>query len=275
MVIRRLPTRSRRSARGPTTIGRAILGLAVLVVVCAGCAGFWEHSRERERAFAASSARSEIERGNCAKALSLLDRAQARLDLGTFARESTRARMECYRQLDLQELASGHRRLLADFYTDEPQAFPAADGSSVFRASNVDPRGFLPPPPGFELAAPRHSSAASRSKIFGRAVASFEITGGGRITRIRVLEMPHPLLATRAMEALVHSTAADGTSSRTGTRGGPYVVVFQFQSRWGGRRPAEQDAVVPDGARDADDEAGDAEKGRGTPRFRWLWGSDS
>ena len=169
------------ATQGPTVTGsvrvrwqpRAIARIrlvalaALLVLASGGCKTLWKNIREGERNSAARYARTQAQRGQCVEALDSLDRAQARLDLGGYARESTLARSRCYDKLGMQELASGHRRLIADFYTDEPFAYPEADGSSVFRAKGIDPLAYQRPPSALEIPAPRYSPYASRSRIVG------------------------------------------------------------------------------------------------------------
>ncbi|MGY8738921.1 MAG: hypothetical protein ACKVIW_15550, partial [bacterium] len=93
-----------------------------LLVGLTGCATLWDRVRENERMYSLETARTQTGRGQCAKALQTLDRAQARIDLGSYARESTVARARCYEKLELENLAYAHRRLIDDFYTDEPMA---------------------------------------------------------------------------------------------------------------------------------------------------------
>jgi hypothetical protein len=212
---------------------RRVVGLILLALVAStGCRSMWNRVREQERNFAISSARTQAQRGNCAEALTSLDRAQARLDLGPYARESTLARTRCYEVLGLEELARGHRRLIADFYTNEPQALPAADGSSVFRVTGVDPSAYESPPSMLKFQQPRYSPYASRSRIVGRVVVSFQLAGNGEPTKLRVLEMPHPLLATWAMESVAAARPRKGADPSNLMPGGQYIATFSFEWRW-------------------------------------------
>lgn len=213
---------------------RIVFGLVALCVLVAqiGCTTFWERTRERERIFALEKARTATGRGQCAQALASLDRAQARLDLGLYSRESTLARVRCYEKLGMDELASAHRRLANDFYTDEPMALPAADGSSIFRVKTVPDVGFTRPPSWLKFPAPRYSPYAQRSDIVGRVVVSFELAGNDRPRKIRVLEMPHPLLATWTIEAIASAEPKKKEGTATLMPGGRYVTTFVFEWRW-------------------------------------------
>ena len=227
-----------RPSQSPTTSIRmdqriCVLILITLLLACSGgCRLMWKNIRESERNSAIAKARAQAQRGQCAKALSALDRAQARLDLGLYARESTLARSRCYEKIGFLQLARGHRRLITDFYTDDPQALPAADGSSVFRVKDIDPLAYQRPPSLLETPAPRYSPYASRSRIVGRVVISFELAGNGRPKKLRVLEMPHPLLATWAMEAVAQAKLKKGTDPGSILPGGKYLTTFLFEWRW-------------------------------------------
>lgn len=228
-----------RSDRARTERSRTrLLPLALLLALGAlGCQTFWDGARERERLFALENARTQTGRGQCQAALASLDRAQARLDLGLYARESTLARARCYDKLGWTELATAHRRLATDFYTDEPMALPAADGSSVFRVKQVNEGGYSRPPSWLKLPPPRYSPYAQRSKIVGRVVVSFELAGNDKPRRIRVLEMPHPLLATWAIEAISLGDPKKKPDSVLLMPGGRYVTTFLFEWRWAKEEP--------------------------------------
>lgn len=230
------PRASRARARHAATIAL----LALIVLGQAGCRTIWDRVRERERMFALETARTQTGRGQCARGLASIDRAQARLDLGAYARESTVARVRCYEKLGFSELAQAHRRLVTDFYTDEPMAYPEADGSSVFRVKTVPASGFERPPSWLKVPAPRYSPYSQRSKIVGRVVVSFELAGNDRARKIRVLEMPHPLLATWAIEAIAAAEPKKKEGSPTVMPGGRYVTTFVFQWRWAKEAPEEE-----------------------------------
>jgi len=230
------PRRTRR--RGAV----ALLGLLILFLVAQlSCHSMWQKVRERERIFALEAADNQIQRGQCRSALDSLERAQARLDLGAYARESTLARAHCYEKLEFSQLAKSHRTLFSDFYTTEPMAFPDADGSSMFRVQSLHSGGYQRPPSWLEIPLPRYSPYAQRSRIVGRVVIAFELQSSGEPYNIRVLEMPHPLLATWAIEAVTQAKTRSGASIVL-KPGGHYVTTFAFESRWVTRADGEQDS---------------------------------
>lgn len=209
--------------------------LALLLILPAlGCRSMWDRVRENERVYAVETARTQTGRGQCRQALSSLDRAQARLDLGLYARESTLARMRCYQKLDQDELAAAHRRLIDDFYTDEPMAIPDATNASVFRVASVPSGSFDRPPSWLEIPRPRYTPYAQRSDIIGRVVVSFELGGNDRPRKIRVLEMPHPLLASWAIEAVAAAKPSQRKKKNAPTLmpGGRFLTTFVFEWRW-------------------------------------------
>jgi len=232
-----------RNGRGPSRPGfTRVVGLIVLAVAAfnvLACAGMGKRLRERERLFAVEMARTQTERGQCAEALTSLDRAQARPDLGPYALESTRARVKCYAKLGLDELARGHRRLLEDFYSDGGRPLTSTDGVPVFRARDIDPALLQPVPSALRLEEPRISPSASRSRLVGRVVVSFALGSDGQPTDLRVLEMPHPLLATWAMEAVARSELAKSADRSVLIPGRRYVTTFAFESHWEDRPEAE------------------------------------
>ena len=211
-----------------------------MLVGLTGCTTLWDRIRENERTYSIETARTQAGRGQCSRALQTLDRAQARIDLGSYARESTVARARCYEKLKLEKLAYAHRRLIDDFYTDEPMAFPDADGSSTFRVKTIPPGGFVRPPKWLQLPAPRYSPYAQRSKIVGRVVISFEIARNNTPKKIRVLEMGHPLLATWAIESISQAKGKKKTDTPKLMPGGRYVTTFLFEWRWAKEAPEEK-----------------------------------
>ena len=222
----------KRFAHGSRPIQLSVLALLFfLLVTSSACNLMWRRVSELERIYALESARREIQSGQCAAALESLDRAEAIMDIGIFAREALEARTRCYEKLGLQELAATHRRLLSDFYTKEPMAFPAEDGSSVFRVSSAAVGKYELPPGWLKVESPRYNEHARRAKIVGRVVVAFNLATNGRPRRIRVLEMPHPLLATWAIEAIARSKPKEKKQPviLTGVR---YVASFNFEWRW-------------------------------------------
>jgi TonB family protein len=191
----------------------------------------WQQVRESERTSAIESARDQARRGKCDAALNSLDRAQATLNIGVYARESTVTRARCYEVLDLTELAAAHRRLLADFYENDPMAIPKPDGSSVFRVANVSFDGHNRPPSGLKVEPPRYSAYARRSGIVGRVVISFDLSRDGRPTMIRVVEMPHPLLASWAIQAIAQARFREKEKPFL-MSGEHYLTLFDFEWHW-------------------------------------------
>jgi hypothetical protein len=221
-----------RLARRSRPVQVAVLAaLFLLLVTSSACNLMWRRVSERERLYAVESARHEIESGHCVGGLESLDRAEAKLDIGLFAREAVESRSRCYEKLGMQELATAHRRLLSDFYTTEPMALPDADGSSVFRVSNSSVSKYELPPGWLKMESPRYSEYARRAKIVGRVIVAFNLAKDGKPRRIRVLEMPHPLLASWAIEAIARSEPKEKRKPviLPGVR---YFASFNFEWRW-------------------------------------------
>ena len=211
----------------------ALLALAAsLALSGVGCSTLWENVRENERGFALENARKDAKRGKCAEALDGLDRAEAVMSIDRFAIEATQIRIRCYEKLGLSELQSAHRRLLDDFYREEPMAFPAADGSSVFRVTDGAPVRFDRPPSWLLIERPRYTPYAQRSKIVGRVVVAFGLAANGQTTRIHVLEMPHPLLASWAIEAVAKARPKRKGQVPIIESERIYVTTFNFEWRW-------------------------------------------
>jgi len=214
--------------------------LSLLLVAQSGCNALSQSIRERERIFAIDAARSQIRRGQFDEGLRSLDHAQASLDIGKYARESTAARSLCYERLGLTELARAHRRLLRDFYSTGPMAIPAPDGSSVFRVPGITAEDYAPPPSSFKVASPQYGRYGPRSKLAGRVVVSFGLSRDGTPTEIRVVEMPHPLLATWAIEALTRSQS-QGLEGSSVWSEQHYIASFDFELSWGPEDDPGQD----------------------------------
>ena len=120
-------------------------------------------------------------------------------------------------------------------------AIPEPDGSSVFRVSNIKPDDYDHPPSWLRIASPRYSDHARRSRLVGRVVVSFDLSKIGRPAKIRVLEMPHPLLATWAIESIAQSKSREKEtpfilSDRR------YLVSFDFEWRWAKEEDSGQDS---------------------------------
>ena len=172
-------TSARQRSRQYGRVAMIVL-LLVLLAAQSGCQFLRQRLREQERLFALETARTQTQRGQCSAGLGSLDRGQAKLAIGRYAEESTHSRARCYEKLGLSELASGHRRLIDDFYTSEPMALPKADGSSIFRVATIRAGGYERPPSWLQIPQPRYSRSAQRSKIVGRVVIAFELTRNSR-----------------------------------------------------------------------------------------------
>jgi hypothetical protein len=219
----------------------AILVIALITLISqSGCRKMWQQVREGERTSALESARDQARRGECEAALISLDRAQASLNIGVYARESTVTRARCYKELGRTELAAAHRRLLTDFYENEPMAIPEPDGSSVFRVANVTFDGFNRPPSGLRIPAPRYNAYARRSGIIGRVVLSFDLASDGRPRMIRVVEMPHPLLASWAIEAVAQASFRKNQKPLLAP-GEHYLSLFDFEWHWAREKEKEKE----------------------------------
>lgn len=197
-----------------------------------GCGTMWDRVRENEREFAKSSARRYADTGNCPRVLDSLNRATARLDIGPFAEEAIQMRIRCYEKLGRLSAARGHERLLEDFYPRERKSYPKAEGGSVFRALNVEPSDYEAPPSALEIQSPDYNEFARRSQIIGRVVLSFKLDQKDRPKSIRVLEMPHPLLATWAIEAIEKTAKKRKAKDTIIVPGGHYIATFAFEYRW-------------------------------------------
>lgn len=213
---------------------RALLLLLASVILLPGCQSFWNRVRENERTFAVEKARNTAKRGQCLEAVDALDRAEAIMAIDRFAIEAIQMRVRCYEKLGSRELEGAHRRLLDDYYRSEPMALPASDGSSVFRIRDELPIRFERPPSWLAIARPRYTPHAQRSKLVGRVVVAFGLGEKGRTNRIRILEMPHPLLATWAIEAVAQAKPKRGRSDSIPIIESDltYVTTFNFEWRW-------------------------------------------
>ncbi len=217
----------------------AILPLLLITIITqSGCRRMWQQVRESERSSSVESARDQARRGKCEAALNSLDRAQASLNIGLYARESTVTRARCYKELGHTELAAAHRRLLTDFYENEPMAIPEPDGSSVFRIANATFDGFNRPPSALKIPAPRYNAYARRSGIIGRVVVSFDLASNGRPRMIRVVEMPHPLVASWAIEAVAQASFREDQKSVL-VPGEHYLSLFNFEWHWAREKDAK------------------------------------
>jgi hypothetical protein len=227
---------------------RLMIAVSLIASLGVGCATLWDRVRENERLTAVESARTYSKRGSCVKAIDALNRATARLDIGIFGKEATTLRTTCYERLGEPQLQYAHLRLLEDFYPDGNPALPAADGSSVFRVAEVPDVEFEKMPDALLVSPPHYSEAARRSYMTGRVVISFELTSEDTAKSIRVLEMPHPLLASWAIEAIAKLRRDGRKKDALIAPGGHYVATFAFEYRWadeGQQVEADVDGYFP------------------------------
>lgn len=220
-----------RKRSRPLAPGATLALLAALVLAAPGCGTLWGRVRENERLFAVENARNYAKRGDCESMFDALDHGEARMDIGPFAKEATNMRYRCLERIGRTEAALAHRRLLDDFYGEQDPAYPKPDGSSIFRVRDLDARDLVPPPGALALASPHYSEFAARSRIIGRVVLSFELSSRDYPTKIRVLEMPHPLLATWAIEAVAKSRRDPKKKDAIIAPGERYVTFYVFESR--------------------------------------------
>jgi hypothetical protein len=192
----------------------------------------WKRVRENERTNAVSNARTFSKSGRCSRALAALNRAEAKLEIGGFGQEATNIRIRCYERQERWAAARAHQRLLEDFYGQDNPSYPAADGSSVFRVSKLPKIDFEKPPEALDMKSPLYSEPARRSYITGRVVISFKLGVDNRTRAIRVLEMPHPLLASWAIEAVEHTEKKRKFKDTLLAPGGHYIATYSFQYRW-------------------------------------------
>lgn len=235
-------------ASNPARQALLVVVALLLITGLPGCRPMWNKLRENERIFALENARNNASRGKCVEALADLDRAEAIMAIDRFAIEAIQMRIRCHEKLSQSELQSAHRRLLDDYYTTEPMAFPSLDGSSVFRVQEGAPTRFDRPPSWLQIQRPRYSPYAQRSKIVGRVVVAFTVLQSGRTSRIHVLEMPHPLLASWAIEAVAQAKPRRGKAGKVPVIESDrvHVTTFNFEWRWAN----EGEATLPGSASD-------------------------
>lgn len=218
--------------------------LSIFLVSCllqaSGCSTFWDRVRENEREFAVSSARTYARQGKCIEALDATDRASARIDIGPFAEEAIQIRIRCYERLGRINASRAHVRLLEDFYSGQNPSYPDADGRSVFRVSGIRGEDYTAPPSSIEMQPPNFPAYARRSRILGRVIVAFELDRMDRPHKIRVLEMPHPLLATWTIEAVERSGKKKNDKTSVIVPGGHYIATYSFEYRWAKQLPGEQ-----------------------------------
>ena len=182
---------------------RLVAGLLVAGLLSA-CAPFWAAVREQEREHAAKNVEMRVARGDCRGAMPSLERAQATAELGDYGASSTLTKAQCLERLGEREQSRAHYRLLRDFYPDfRPKRianeFGENDASLELALGQAPSLGGLH---ALELGKPRYSPSADRSRLGGPVLVRFWVAEDQSIRDIRVLDMPHPLLASWAIEAV-------------------------------------------------------------------------
>jgi hypothetical protein len=209
---------------------RSLVACVLLAALASGCTSFWASIREQERGHAAKNAEMRIARGDCRGAMRSLERAQASAELGSYATESTLTKAQCLDRIGEREQSRAHYRLLRDFYPAfRPERiakeFGEKDESLELALGEAPALGGLH---ALDLGEPRYSPSADRSQLGGPVLVRFWVAEDGSIRDVRVLEMPHPLLASWAIEAVVKSKLEKGAFVEL-----PRAVVtrFVFQTR--------------------------------------------
>jgi hypothetical protein len=217
---------------------RWVIGL-LLAGLCLGCAPFWASVREQERGHAAKNAEMRIARGDCRGAIPSLERAQATRELGLYAAASTLSKAQCLERMGEREQSRAHYRLLRDFYSDfraerVAHEFGEMDRSLELALGEAPALGGLQ---ALKLEKPRYSPYADRSQLGGPVLVRFWVAENGSIRDIRVLDMPHPLLASWAIEAVAKSKLAKDAVVNL-----PRAVVTRFVFQTHTDRLNERDA---------------------------------
>jgi len=231
----------------------------------------WASIRERDRRSAEKTTQRLAERGQCARAIASAESAQAARELGGFAARSTWIKARCLDALAQREQGLAHWRLLADFYSDSPWAGkipPDARESIAIRPASP----LVAVPGDLKLPKARYSESAERSHLIGTVVVDFTLDRRGTTRQIRVLENPHPLLSSWAIEAVARAKLASDSRPRADL---PIrsAVSMRFSSHWAeteAAKAAEREAresAAEGSASAAHTESGKEEK----PFFRWVW----
>ncbi|MEM7411824.1 MAG: hypothetical protein AAF430_16455 [Myxococcota bacterium] len=210
---------------------RRVAILLVLLLATGGCTSMWESVRESQRRSSIRLARDLVERGSCTRALDTIGRAQSAADLGRFEAESVWLRARCLDRLGRHQQALAHWRLLVDGYPDSTYAgrIPAERKAQLGeRAPTRAPSS----PPAFESPKPRYERGAEQAKLVGSVWLEFELDAAGGVSQIRVIETPHPLLASFAIESLALGAWVE--TDRT-VIAGRYGAKYLFETYWATR----------------------------------------
>jgi tetratricopeptide (TPR) repeat protein len=173
---------------------RARSVLPLLLLLLWGCTHPWDRLREWERQNAIDGARAEVERGDCAAALSTLERAQSANDLASFGAESVWRKALCLQRLSRSEEALAHWRLLFEQFPSF-EVEPRVSAPALSHSGAAHPRSP-------KLPKPRYSDSARRSGVHGDVVVEYRVDEQGVVRDIRVVPPAHPLLASFAIEGV-------------------------------------------------------------------------
>jgi outer membrane biosynthesis protein TonB len=242
-----------------------VFALLCVAASLAGCGRMWAGIRERDRKSAEKTSQRLAERGQCARAIASAESAQAAKELGDFAAKSTWLKARCLDALAMHEQSLAHWRLLADFYSDSPWAekiSPSLREAIATRPSSP----LVAAPSDLNVPKARYSRSAERSHLIGAVVVEFTLDRAGASRQIRVLENPHPLLSSWAIEAIAQAELGPDSSRRMDL---PIrsAVNLRFSSHWA--EVAAGKAADEEIGKAADEEAG--KKKEEKPFFQWSW----
>ena len=230
----------------------------LLSAVCAtlGCSSMWESVRESQRLSSVRLARELVERGSCERALETIGRAQSTAELGRFEAESIWLRARCLSRLERSQQALAHWRLLADHYSESPfsRRIPAEVREQLGRRAETRAPSS---PKAFEAPQPRYEPGAQQAKLVGSVWLEFDLDEAGGVGDIRVIETPHPLLASFAVEALALGKWTDRSLP---VRMGRYGAKYRFEHHFA--QPASKSPRRSGTAKSA---STDGPSGSGTP----------
>ena len=206
---------------------------AVAALVCClasawGCTSMWDSVRESQRRSSVRLSRELVERGQCVRAVETIERAQSSAALGRFEAESVWLRARCLSRLGLSQQALAHWRLLAESYPESPyvRRIPAETRAQLGVRTEIRAPSS---PEAFEAPRPRYERGAQQAKLVGSVWLEFEIDQEGRVAGIRVIETPHPLLASFAVESLSQGKWVDRDQP---VRPGRYGAKYRFEHLW-------------------------------------------
>lgn len=250
-----------------------LFALLCVVAALVGCGRMWAGIRERDRKSAEKTSQRLAERGQCGRAIASAENAQAAKELGDFAAKSTWLKARCLDALAMHEQSLAHWRLLADFYSDSPWAEELSP--SLREAIAIRPASpIVAAPHDLKLPKARYSRSAERSHLIGVVLVEFTLDRTGASRQIRVLENPHPLLSSWAIEVVAQAELGPDSSQRMDL---PFrtAVNLRFSSHWAelaAGKAADEEAGKAAGGEigmAADEEAG--KEWEEDPFFQWSW----